>query len=135
MLLKLSVVEQRYHAVMEVLAGVAATDVAARYDVLPRSVHSWITRYREAGLSGLADRSHCPLTHPRQLAAEIEGRDLRAAPGAPEVGPAPARPRARAQRSGSGRIALDHLPGAQASSPGRGAPTQATSGRLRQLGT
>ena len=31
MLLELSVVEQRYHAVMEVLGGVSVTDVAERY--------------------------------------------------------------------------------------------------------
>ncbi len=49
MLLELSVVEQRYHAVMEVLSGVAATGVAERYGVSRRSVHTWVNRYREAG--------------------------------------------------------------------------------------
>ena len=38
MLLELSVVEQRYHAVMEVLSGVTAVDVAERYGVSRRTV-------------------------------------------------------------------------------------------------
>lgn len=33
MLVELSVVEQRYHAVMEVLAGIPVVEVAARYRV------------------------------------------------------------------------------------------------------
>ena len=43
MLVELSVVEQRYHAVMEVLAaGASKTDVAARYGVSRQSVHEWV---------------------------------------------------------------------------------------------
>jgi transposase-like protein len=37
----LSVVEQRYHAVMEVAAGARVTQVAARYGVLRQAMHSW----------------------------------------------------------------------------------------------
>lgn len=40
MLVELSVVEQRYHAVMEVAAGVPVTQVAARYGVSRQSVHN-----------------------------------------------------------------------------------------------
>jgi transposase len=54
-LVELSVVEQRYHAVMEVLAGAPVTEVTGRYGV---SVHPWMRRYREGGLGALADRSH-----------------------------------------------------------------------------
>ena len=60
MLVELSVVEQRYHAVMEVLAGIPAVEVAARYRVSRQSVHTWVKRYRKGGLEGLADRSHRP---------------------------------------------------------------------------
>ncbi|MFJ8107095.1 helix-turn-helix domain-containing protein [Streptomyces sp. NPDC096132] len=64
MLVELSVVEQRYHAVMEVAAGVPVTQVAARYGVSRQSVHSWVRKYGQSGLAGLADRSHrlasCP---------------------------------------------------------------------------
>jgi uncharacterized protein YjcR len=46
-LVELSVVEQRHHAVMEVLAGgVPVTEVAERYGVSRKSVHAWLDRYR-----------------------------------------------------------------------------------------
>ncbi|WP_420711685.1 helix-turn-helix domain-containing protein [Streptomyces sp. NRRL B-24720] len=56
----MSVVEQRYHAVMEVAAGVPVTQVAARYGVSRQSLHSWVRKYEQSGLPGLADRSHRP---------------------------------------------------------------------------
>jgi hypothetical protein len=47
MLVELSVVEQRYHAVMEVLsAGAPMVEVAERYGVSRKTVHTWIRRYR-----------------------------------------------------------------------------------------
>ena len=65
MLVELSVVEQRYHAVMEVMSGgVAVVEVAERYGVSRKTVHAWLRRYRQEGLSGLADRSHRPHHHP-----------------------------------------------------------------------
>lgn len=73
MLVELSVVEQRCHAVMEVLsAGAPVTEVAQRYGVSRKTVHAWVRRYREEGLPGLADRSHRPHRHPWQLDVEIE---------------------------------------------------------------
>ncbi len=75
MLVELSVVEQRYHAVMEVLAGgVSVSEVAERYGVSRQSVHTWVRRYRAEGLAGLSDRSHRPAYQPRQLAAEVEAQ-------------------------------------------------------------
>lgn len=71
-LVELSVVEQRYHAVIEVLAGAKVTDVASRYGVSRQSVHTWVRRYREGGLGALADRSHRVKAHPMQTAAAIE---------------------------------------------------------------
>jgi transposase InsO family protein len=71
-LVELSVVEQRYRAVLEAAAGVPVTEVAARYEVSRQSVHAWIARYREGGLSGLADRPRRPDTCPHQVSAEIE---------------------------------------------------------------
>jgi transposase InsO family protein len=72
MLVELSVVEQRYHAVMEVLAGAPVTEVALRYGVSRKSVHAWVGRYGEGGLAGLVDRSHRPHGHPWQVAAVVE---------------------------------------------------------------
>ncbi|SDL78098.1 Transposase InsO and inactivated derivatives [Nonomuraea maritima] len=71
-LVELSVVEQRYHAVIEVLSGAKVTDVAGRYGVSRQSVHSWVRRYQDGGLAGLADRSHAPKAHPMQTPVAIE---------------------------------------------------------------
>ncbi|PRX43005.1 transposase InsO family protein, partial [Nonomuraea fuscirosea] len=71
-LVELSVVEQRYHAVIEVLSGAKVTDVAGRYGVSRQSVHGWVRRYQDGGLAGLADRSHAPKAHPMQTPAAIE---------------------------------------------------------------
>ncbi|MGI5196304.1 IS481 family transposase [Streptomyces sp. CA-288835] len=68
----MSVVEQRYHAVMEVAAGVPVTQVAARYGVSRQSVHSWVRKYEQSGLAGLADRSHRPASCPHRIAGGVE---------------------------------------------------------------
>jgi transposase InsO family protein len=72
MLWELSVTEQRYRAVLEVLAGVPVTEVADRYGVSRQSVHAWLGRYRDEGPPGLPDRSHRVLHHPWQIPAELE---------------------------------------------------------------
>ena len=72
MLWELSVTEQRYRAVLEVLAGVPVTEVAERYGVSRQSVHAWLARYRDEGPPGLADRSHKVHAHPWQIPAELE---------------------------------------------------------------
>jgi transposase len=53
MLQELSVVEQRYLAVREVLEGAKVTDVATRYRVDRRTVHRWLVRYASEGLGAL----------------------------------------------------------------------------------
>ena len=80
MLGELTVIEQRYLAVRDVLDnGAKIVDVATRYGVDRRTVHRWLTRYASEGLGALADRSHRPGTCPHQMAAEVEARivDLR----------------------------------------------------------
>jgi transposase InsO family protein len=72
MLWELSVTEQRYRAVLEVMAGVPVTEVAGRYGVSRQSVHAWLVRYRDEGPPGLADRSHKVRAHPWQIPAELE---------------------------------------------------------------
>jgi transposase len=72
MLVELSVMEQRYHAVMEVVAGAPVTEVARRYGVTRQAVHLWLGKYQKEGLAGLADHSHRPRFQPRQLNADIE---------------------------------------------------------------
>jgi transposase len=61
MLVELGVVEQRYRAVLEVLAGAAVTEVARRYGVARQTVHGWLRRYAAEGwIANLADRSSRP---------------------------------------------------------------------------
>ena len=77
MLVEVSVVEQRYDAVKEVLAdGLSVTEVAERYGVARQTVHRWIARYRRGGLGALADRSHRPDSCPHQMPPVIEARVL-----------------------------------------------------------
>jgi transposase InsO family protein len=71
-LVELSIVEQRYRAVLEAAAGVPVTEVAFHVGVSRQSVHAWIRRYAEGGLGGLADRPRRPDTCPHQVSAEIE---------------------------------------------------------------
>jgi len=71
-LVELSVVEQRYRAVLAVLAGESVTAVAAHVGVSRQTVHSWLARYRGEGLGGLVDRSHRPEFCPHQSPVEVE---------------------------------------------------------------
>ncbi len=71
-LVELSVVEQRYRAVLEARAGMPVTEVAARYEVSRQSVHAWIRRYAGGGLGGLMDRSRRPESCPHQVVPEVE---------------------------------------------------------------
>src|SRR3712207_3101871 len=88
MLVELSVVEQRYHAVLEVLhSRVPVTEVAERYGVSRKSVHAWVRRYEEFGLAGLADRSHRPHSQPRQVCAEVEAAICQLRTAHPRWGP------------------------------------------------
>jgi len=74
-LVELGAVEQRYRAVLEVLdEGVSVTEVSRRYGVARQTVHSWLRRYAEEGLGGLADRSPRPASCPHQMSAPTEAR-------------------------------------------------------------
>ncbi|NSL43449.1 IS481 family transposase [Streptomyces sp. 8P21H-1] len=71
-LVELSVVEQRYRAVLAVLAGATVTEVAASLGVSRQTVSGWKSRYAASGLAGLADRSRRPASCPHQASAEVE---------------------------------------------------------------
>jgi transposase InsO family protein len=72
-LVELSVMEQRYQAVLAVIQdGWKVTEVAARLGVSRQSVHAWIARYEQGGIAALADRSHRPSACPHQISAEVE---------------------------------------------------------------
>jgi transposase-like protein len=72
-LVELSVMEQRYQAVMAVIQdGWKVTEVAEHLGVARQSVHNWIARYEAGGLPALADRSHKPQSCAYQIAPELE---------------------------------------------------------------
>jgi transposase InsO family protein len=68
-----NVMEQRYEAVMAVLRdGEPVTEVAVRFGVSRQSVHAWMRRYQDGGITALVDGSHRPASCPHQMPAEIE---------------------------------------------------------------
>jgi transposase-like protein len=88
MLVELSMGEQRYLAVREVLdTGASVTDVAIRSGVDRRTLHRWLLRYAHQGLGALADRSSKPDRCPHQIAPEIEARIVELPRSHPGWGP------------------------------------------------
>jgi transposase InsO family protein len=88
MLVELSVVEQRYQAVLAVIRdGVPVVEVASRFGVSRQAVHRWLRWYEEQGLAGLADRSHRPTRCSHQMDPAIEVWILEARRRNPDWGP------------------------------------------------
>src|SRR6266705_210967 len=87
MLWELSVAEQRYRAVLEVGIGVPVAEVAERYGVSRQTVHTWLLRYRQEGITGLEDRSHQVHNHPWRIPAEVEELICELRRGHPKWGP------------------------------------------------
>ncbi len=71
-LVGMSIVEQRYQAVLAVLAGDPVVEVAEKVGVSRQSLHAWLRRYAEEGLAGLQDRSRRPDGCAHQAAPEVE---------------------------------------------------------------
>lgn len=70
---ELSVVEQRYQAVLAVIAdGLSVKQAAEKTGVSRQTLHAWLARYEVAGLEGLVDRSHRPRSCPHQMPAVTE---------------------------------------------------------------
>src|SRR4029079_10143502 len=85
---ELSVAEQRYMAVLAVIHdGETVTDVAARFGVARKTVHSWLARYEAGGLEGLGDRSHRPRSCPHQMGSSVEVEIARLRSVHPSWGP------------------------------------------------
>jgi transposase InsO family protein len=77
MLVELSVVEQRYLAVLAVIRdGRSVVEVAAQVGVSRQAVHTWLARCETSGLAGLANRSHRPESCPHQMPAAVEAQVL-----------------------------------------------------------
>jgi transposase-like protein len=70
---ELSVAEQRCQAVLAVISdGLSVSQVAEKVGVSRQTLHAWLVRYEAAGLEGLVDRSHRPLSCPHQMSAAVE---------------------------------------------------------------
>jgi transposase InsO family protein len=87
MLVELSIVEQRYHAVMEVISGAPVSEVARRYGISRQSVNNWLIKYRAGGLAALSDHSHRPHFQPRQIDGDVEADICRLRAAHPRWGP------------------------------------------------
>jgi transposase InsO family protein len=104
MLVELGLVEMRLHAVKEVLDGASVTDVAKRNGVTRQTVHSWLRRYANDGIAGLADKSSKPESCPHQMPAATEALIVEMRRSHPNWGP-------RTIRTNLARQGLDPLPG------------------------
>jgi len=103
-LVELSVMEQRYQAVLAVVQdGWRVSEVARRLGVSRQSVHAWIARYEAGGLPALADRSHRPSSCPHQTPAETEAQICELRRQHPGWGP-------RRIQHQLGRLGLDPVP-------------------------
>lgn len=92
MLVELSVMEQRYQAVLAVVQdGWRVVEVARRVGVSRQTVHAWIARYEQGGLTALADHLPPPVLVPAPDRCRDRSTDLRAAEGAPGLGSPPDR--------------------------------------------
>lgn len=75
MLVELSVMEQRYQAVLAITQdGWKVSEVAGRMGVSRQSVHNWMVRYKQGGLASLADKSHRPHTCLHQISPELDAQ-------------------------------------------------------------
>src|SRR4029453_18703850 len=73
----LSVAEQRYRAVLAVIAdGLSVTQAAEKVGVSRQTLHAWLARYETEGLEGLVNRSHRPTRCPHQMPALVEAAVL-----------------------------------------------------------
>lgn len=85
---ELSVAEQRYQAVLAVIAdGLSVSQVAEKTGVSRQTIHAWLARYEAEGLEGLVDRSHRPASCPHQMRAEVEAALLELRRSRPYWGP------------------------------------------------
>lgn len=88
MLVELSVVEQKYQAVLAVIGdGREVTDVARQFGVSRQTLHAWLGRYEAEGLAGLAPRSRRPSSRPNQMDPAVEVLVLEMRRAHPHWGP------------------------------------------------
>ena len=74
---EMSVTEQRYKAVLAVIAdGRTVGEVASEWGVCRQTMHRWLARYESEGLEGLGNHSSRPARCPHQMPPEVEAMVL-----------------------------------------------------------
>jgi transposase len=97
-LVEISVVDQRYQAVMAVVQdGWKISEVAEHLGVSRQTIHSWIRRHEASGGLALTDGSHRPHGCSHQIAPELEALicEIRTNSGILTSKPYPSDPRPR----------------------------------------
>jgi transposase InsO family protein len=85
---ELSVAEQRYQAVLAVIAdGLGVSQAAEKFGVSRQTLYAWLARSEASGLEGLVDRSHRPRGCPHQMPAVVEALVLELRRERPYWGP------------------------------------------------
>jgi transposase-like protein len=99
---EMSVAEQRYKAVLAVIAdGRTVTEVARDLGVSRQTMHVWLARYEAVGLEGLSNRAHRPAHSPR-MGNELLKTVVRTSKG--DIRKLPRRRHGRAALDFSGRV-------------------------------
>ena len=82
------VVDERMRFVLAVEAGdVSKAALCREFGISRRVGYKWLSRYREAGVAGLSDRSRAPLTRPGAISAALAERCLSVRRAHPTWGP------------------------------------------------
>jgi transposase InsO family protein len=85
---EMSVTEQRYKAVLAVIAdGRTVSEVASQWGVCRQTMHRWLARYEADGFEGLGNRSPRPAHCPHQTPPEVEAMVLEMRRAHPYWGP------------------------------------------------
>ena len=82
------VLDERMRFVLAVESGeVSKAALCREFGISRRVGYKWLSRYREAGVAGLADRSRAPLRHPGAISAAVAARCLSVRRAHPSWGP------------------------------------------------
>lgn len=80
--------EERLKFVKERMAGRATvTELCERFGISRKTGHKWISRFKEAGLAGLEEKSRAPQHHPNQTTEEVRQRLVELKREKPRWGP------------------------------------------------
>lgn len=106
--------------------GRSITEVAASWGISCQTLHTWLSRWEQGGLEGLADRSHRPARCPHRFDPWVEVEVLEARRAHPGRGAAADRARAGSARDRG--LAVGGLSGVASGGAGRAGRAAASGG-------